>query len=148
MDVPNDPNPIPGTYKWEHGTLCSGWANATTNNNIGVASIAWNLKTMPVQAGWDAFIFQAYNAIIYAGENGADIISCSWGNFGFTSVAALNSHDELSSYSNFGPQITISAPGGDFGDLWILTTDLNNTYTGSVGTSCATPITAGLLHDT
>ncbi|MCD4731132.1 MAG: S8 family serine peptidase [Bacteroidales bacterium] len=181
----NDPNPIPGTYKPEHGTLCSGWANATTNNNIGVASIAWNLKTMPVQCGWDAYTFQCYNAVIYAGENGADIISCSWGHYGFNSiayqeaidyvnglgsiivagasgvffweilypaaspgvisVAALNSLDVKSSYCYHGPQITICAPGGDFDDLWILTTDLNNTYTGSGGTSCATPITAGLL---
>lgn len=180
----NDPNPIPGTLKWDHGTKMGGYANATTNNNIGIASISWNLKTIPVQAGWDCYIFQAYNAVIYAAENGADIISCSWGHYGFNtiayqeaidyvnglgsiivaaasndnqfrnfypaaspgviSVAAVNHIDQKASYSNFGPSITISAPGGD-GSYPLLTTNVNNSYTSTGGTSCATPIVAGLL---
>ena len=180
----NDPNPIPGTYKWTHGTLIAGYAGASTNNGVGVASIPWNLKIIPIQAGWEAIPYQAYNAIIYAAENGADVISCSWGNYGFTSlayqeaidyanglgsiivsaaanddvfrnympatspgvisVAALNQYDEKASYSNFGSSVNISAPGGDDnGEL--LTTDVDNSYGSAMGTSCATPIVAGLL---
>jgi len=179
----NDPNPTPGTYKWNHGTLMGGYVSATTNNNIGVASISWNLKILPVQAGWDCYIFQAYNAIIYAAENGADVISNSWGHHwysqasheaiiyaleqnsiivaavrgddqfknyypascpGVIAVAAINHIDQKTSYSNFGPQVTISAPGGDLG-YRLLTTDVNNSYYSTWGTSCATAIVSGLL---
>ncbi len=54
-------------------------ASATTNNGIGVASISWNLKMMPIQGGFDNEDMRTYNAVIYAAENGADIISNSWG---------------------------------------------------------------------
>jgi len=179
----NDPYPIPGTYKWWHGTLMGGYVSATTNNNIGVASISWNLSIMPIQAGWFNSTLQAYNAIIYAAENGADVITNSWGHYwysqasheaityameqgsiivasaanenkfrnnypatypGVLGVAALNHLDEKASYSNFGPDIAVSAPGGD-GDYKLLTTYVNNSYTPKMGTSVATPIVAGLL---
>ena len=55
-----------------HGTIVSGIAGATTNNNLGVASISYNLKVMLVKGLY-------YNSIIYAAENGADVINCSWG---------------------------------------------------------------------
>jgi subtilisin family serine protease len=182
----NDPNPTPGTYSWGHGTLMGGYASATTNNNIGVASISWNLSIMPIQAGWYNYTLQAYNAIIYAAENGADVISNSWGyydwysqaNFeavtyakslgsiivggaansnqfrimypaaypGVLGVAALNHLDIKAGYSNFGPHIAVSAPGGDGSgsNYELLTTTVNNSYTSASGTSCATPIVAGL----
>ncbi len=34
---------------------------------------------MPDQGGFYTYDMQTYNAIIYAAENGADIISNSWG---------------------------------------------------------------------
>jgi hypothetical protein len=183
----NDPNPIPGTYAWSHGTLMAGYASATTNNNIGVASISWNLKIMLVQGGYLNYVLPAYDAIIYAAENGADVISNSWGYYewyslahheaisyaiglgsiivggtgnsnqfknmypasypGVIAVAALNHLDGKAGYSNFGPHIAISAPGGDGigSNYGLLTTAVNNSYSSPSGTSCATPIVAGLL---
>ncbi|MBE0639666.1 MAG: S8 family serine peptidase [Bacteroidales bacterium] len=180
----NNPNPLPGTMDWDHGTLMGGYASATTNNNTGISSISWNLKIMPIQAGWESNVLQAYNAMIYAAENGADVITNSWGHYnwfsqanyealtyarelgsiilggaandnqfkimypaaypGVLGVAALNHLDAKASYSNFGPHIDISAPGGDAGHL-LLTTAVNNSYESTAGTSCATPIVAGLL---
>jgi subtilisin family serine protease len=180
----NNPNPLPGTMDWDHGTLMGGYASATTNNNTGISSISWNLKIMPIQAGWESNVLQAYNAMIYAAENGADVITNSWGHYnwfsqanyealtyarelgsiilggaandnqfkimypaaypGVLGVAALNHLDAKASYSNFGPHIDISAPGGD-GIYPLLTTAVNNTYASTMGTSCATPIVAGLL---
>jgi len=176
----NDPNPIPGSYKWTHGTQMAGYAAASTNNEIGVASLSWNLKFMPVQACWDCYVQQSYNAMIYAAENEADVISCSWGNYifksqanqeavnyaqelgsiivagtsidntfelrypasypGVVSVAALNQLDEKASYSNYGPDIKISAPGDN-----MLTTNINNTYIHIGGTSASTPVVAALV---
>ena len=175
----NDPNPVPGTSNNGHGTHCAGIASATTNNGIGVAAIGWNLKIMSIESGLDISIHRCYDAIIYAAENGADVISNSWAahfyaqashevityatglgsivvaaagnnnyfsNFypadypGVISVAAVYTNDQKASFSNYGPNIRISAPGAG-----ILSTTPNNTYQSWSGTSMATPLVAGLL---
>jgi thermitase len=75
---------------YSHGTHCAGIASAVTNNSVGVAGVSWNCKIMPVRNGFkidDGFgdIYgmmendDSANAIIYAADNGADVISMSWG---------------------------------------------------------------------
>jgi len=73
----NDPDHNSGE---DHGTHCSGIAAGMTNNEVGIASISWNVKTMPIQvANPEGSFVGAYDGIIYAAENGADFISNSWG---------------------------------------------------------------------
>lgn len=69
-----------------HGTVVSGIMAARTNNAIGVSSLSWNLALMPVSCSFpgSSSIYRGYNGIIYAAENGADIINCSWGGTGFS----------------------------------------------------------------
>ena len=69
-----------------HGTTVSGIASARTNNTIGVSSLAWNLKLLPVSCSFpgSSSIYKGYDGIIYAAENGADIINCSWGGTAFS----------------------------------------------------------------
>ena len=64
-----------------HGTNVSGIANARTDNSIGVCSIPWNVKTMAIRCTppGESGIYRGYDGIIYAAENGADVINCSWG---------------------------------------------------------------------
>lgn len=62
-----------------HGTNTAGIANARTNNTYGVAAIPWNVKLMPVSMGYGAEVTNGYRGIVYASENGADVINCSWG---------------------------------------------------------------------
>lgn len=72
-----------------HGTHCAGIASAITNNSTGVAGLAWGSKVMALRVGWsDRYLGQevgyvrmdfAAQAIIYATDNGATAINCSWG---------------------------------------------------------------------
>jgi hypothetical protein len=79
-DPDDDPNDFAG-----HGTGVAGLVGALTNNGIGVAGTAWNLRIMPVRMGW----FHADGvgvvrmdfaacAIRYATRMGAQVINCSW----------------------------------------------------------------------
>ena len=69
-------------------------------------------------------------------------------------VSASNSHDKRSHYSNYGPEIWISAPSSGSGGRRIVTTDRSGssgyqqgdytTSNGFGGTSSSTPLVAGL----
>ena len=69
-----------------HGTHVSGIVAATSNNGIGVASLAgWhpNIKILPIkvfEAGDDARLTNTQEGLLWAAEYGADIINNSWGN--------------------------------------------------------------------
>ena len=64
-----------------HGTCCAGIISAITNNGQGIAGIAPNCKLMSISVDFDAANSTAAlaYAIRYAADNGADVISNSWG---------------------------------------------------------------------
>jgi subtilisin family serine protease len=75
----SDPKDVVG-----HGTECAGVAAASTNNGIGIAGVGCNCTIMPIKdcnetvlVYWDADA----KGIQYAADNGADIISMSWGDY-------------------------------------------------------------------
>ena len=85
----DDPNPThcPPDYQdyYDHGTCTAGLAAAITNNVIGITSISWNCEVMPVKISHDRspeYARFGLDGIVYATENGADIISLSWGRSG------------------------------------------------------------------
>lgn len=82
-DGDNDPNPPVANYIWSHGTHSAGLIGAEKNNGIGVASIGSGVSIMAVKLGSDATDGQSmaagYEGIIYAADNGADVINMSWG---------------------------------------------------------------------
>jgi subtilisin family serine protease len=67
-----------------HGTHVAGTIAAEGNNGIGVIGVAWHAKIMPLK-GFDingnGFDFTLAPAIMYAANNGADVINASWDSF-------------------------------------------------------------------
>jgi serine protease len=106
-----DPNPIEGHPQGHHGSHCAGISNGVTNNGTGIASISWNLSLMPVCVFGGVYDY-GYEGIIYAAENGADIISNSWGS-GVYSMA----HQEAVNYATGLGSIIIAAAGNNHHSL-------------------------------
>ncbi len=80
----NNPSDVHG-----HGTHCSGTIAGVTNNTIGVAGISPNTRIMAVKGLNDygsGYISWLSNCIIYAADNGADVLSNSWGGGGSSST--------------------------------------------------------------
>ncbi len=98
----NDNNPSYGS----HGTKVAGYASSVTNNSIGVASIAWNAKLLPIKAGSSSSISKGYEGIIYAAENGADVINTSWGGNGYSAIL-----QEIIDYAESLGSIVVAAAG-------------------------------------
>lgn len=66
-----------------HGTKVAGTIAQSTNNNLGVAGIAYNSHIMPLKIGKDEFGFADYDhlsqAIIYAADHSAKVVNMSCG---------------------------------------------------------------------
>lgn len=97
LEDDNDPDDPDG-----HGTFTSGIASACTDNGIGVAAVGWNLKIMPVRG----FMYQG---IVYAAENGAHIVSNSWG----TATYSQAGQDAIDYATGLGSIVIASAGNGD-----------------------------------
>ena len=90
--VNNDNNPMDDNG---HGTHCAGIASAVTNNSVGIAGVCWNCTIMPIKglnSEGSGSNTDLSNAIIYAADNGADVISMSWGSYSSSNLLkdALN----------------------------------------------------------
>ncbi|MFC1683554.1 S8 family serine peptidase [Candidatus Zixiibacteriota bacterium] len=76
----NYPMESPGSVG-PHGTHCAGIAAAVTDNGLGCAGMSWNCTIMTVKVTRDGQngVLSGYEGIQYAADNGADVISVSWG---------------------------------------------------------------------
>ena len=109
-----DPNPIPDNPRGIHGTHCAGIADGTTNNGKGISSISWNLKLMAICADGNNTVFYGWDGIIYAAENGADIISNSWGG----SPYSIAGQEAVTYASGLGSIVVAAAGNSDYSDLF------------------------------
>jgi hypothetical protein len=84
MDNDTDP-----TWVTEpHGVETSGCVAAATDNGVGIASIGFNCKVMPLRVG-DFFIPESnsVSGMIWAADKGAKVINMSYGGPGSTQAA-------------------------------------------------------------
>ncbi len=191
-----------------HGTHVTGIAAAETDNTTGIAGACGNCRVMVIQVfnaygsgTWGAF----YNGVVYAVDNGAEVINFSGGgsspsstaeqgvqyaynngvpivvssgnnngsvlwpaaySTSYSNVIAVGAteYDDLrASYSNYGSQLNVVAPGGahdagypvDAGDIYSTMPNYSVTLNGSPyyvsqnygylpGTSMAAPHVSGL----
>jgi subtilisin family serine protease len=75
-----------------HGTEVAGLVGAAGNNNIGVTTINWNTKIMPLQVLSDdgpGYTSDVAAAIYYAVDNGASVINLSLGGSGLDPALTL-----------------------------------------------------------
>jgi subtilisin family serine protease len=73
----NDPRPKDQGFPDNHGTACAGVACA--NGQVGASGVAPKAKLMPIRLVSGLGSQQEANAFRWAADNGADVISCSWG---------------------------------------------------------------------
>jgi serine protease len=105
-----------------HGTHVAGTIGQLTNNGVGVAGMAFNVRLMPVKVldgDWD-FIFDSPNqatvsvvasGIRYAADNGAQVINMS---FGFSGPGPLPAIEEAIRYAVGKGAVVVVAAGNDF----------------------------------
>jgi thermitase len=146
-------NDFDATDDLGHGTMMAGIAAADTNNNEGIAGVAWNCKVLPVKViGTDGFGSddKVAEGIRWAVDNGANVVNLSLGSEDPSSliedavryaynknvvvvasagnsngpvhypaaydeyvlaVAATDYNDARASWSSYGPQVDVAAPG-------------------------------------
>lgn len=109
------PDNSPMEDRPDHGTHVAGIASAVTDNGIGVASIGFKTKLMPVKTTQDnqrdvngPFIIYGFEGIVYAADNGAKIINTSWGGGGFSILG-----QEVINYALSKGALVVAAAGND-----------------------------------
>ena len=116
----NDADP-PHSWGWDHGTHVAGLLSATTNNNTGIASTAFNCSILPVKCTGDnednQYISNGYEGMLYAAQAGYNaegfvIINCSWGGLGSNIFEQANINTIHNNYN----AVIVAAAGNDYVD--------------------------------
>lgn len=104
-DESNDP--IDGSG---HGTNVAGLADSRTNNSVGVASLPWNVKLMPISCTFPGSgnLYKSADAFIYAAENGAHVINFSAGSANYS-----QSYEDAIAYVTGLGTIFVAAAGNN-----------------------------------
>ena len=87
----------------------------------------------------EAYVNQGLLVINAAGNSGAASVGYPASHPNVMAIGASNQSDSKASFSQYGVDLEVSAPGVD-----MVTTDLNNNYLSTAGTSFSAPLTSGI----
>jgi hypothetical protein len=136
----NNPTGLPATPgNANHGTHTAGIACAVTNNALGIAGASFNTKLMPICVSsptTDNSLAFGYQGILYAADNDADVVNCSWGRPGTPSAF----EQEVIDYAYQNGTVVVCAAGNTgaeeehypgaynhvLGVAWLNNTDVRN----------------------
>ena len=104
----NDNNP--SSSDTEHGTYVAGIASAEVNNEFGTAGVGYKTKFLPIKVckNGATTIINGYDGIVYAANQGCQIINCSWGD-----VADSKYGQDIVDYVTFNCNSLIVAAAGN-----------------------------------
>jgi subtilisin family serine protease len=109
--VSGDADPMDDHF---HGTHVAGTIAATGNNAVGVVGVAFESRIMAVK-GLDrsgaGMTSDLVVAIVYAVDNGADVINASWGGFGRSQAL-----DDAVAYAHDADVVFVAAAGNSAAD--------------------------------
>jgi len=105
--------------EYGHGTHVAGIAAAETNNQIGIAGVAWKCKILPVKVvdeNGDGDYFWLADGIMWAANNGADVINMSVGG----PLPAQEEEEALKRALKYAYEknIVIVAAAGNYDPVW------------------------------
>ncbi|WP_276301856.1 S8 family peptidase [Halorussus lipolyticus] len=181
--VDNDSDPYPDAPADEyHGSIVAGLACGATDNGEGIAGIGncTLINGRALDENGSGSTADIADAIMWAADEGADIINMSFGGGGYTetmknavsyaanqdclmvcaagndgsstvsypaaysecmAISAVDSSENLASFSQYGSSVDLCAPGVD---ILSTTTETRGSYERFSGTSMATPVVSGV----
>lgn len=103
-----------------HGTHVAGTIAAITNNEVGIAGVAPETRVMPVKAlnhNGSGLLEDLTAAIVFAADQGADVINMSWGGFAPAPGFIPKTLKEALDYAYYDKGVVlVAAAGNDNGD--------------------------------
>jgi len=140
-----DADPMDGDSGY-HGTHVAGIIGARGNNGTGVAGVSWNVQIMPLKAmaddGDSLASIDIIAAFLYALENGARVVNCSFGGDTYDSFEYL----ALATLRNAGVLVVCAAGNGD-DDNNPLNTDVSPHYPSGYNLDNIIAVAAGTQTD-
>ncbi|MCI5056696.1 MAG: S8 family peptidase [Flavobacteriales bacterium] len=109
--VGNDGDPDCESSNSDHGVHVAGCAAATTDNGVGVAGPGFDCSVLHIRAGSGTTISFGYEGIAYAADFGVDVINCSWGGAGSSSV-----EQDAITYASINQDVLVVVSAGNGGD--------------------------------
>lgn len=103
-------------YTWSHGTHGAGLAGAITNNNVGIASIGYNVSLMAIKCTKNnanpMALSAGYEGVQNAADNGAHVINMSFGG-PMTTQNEINYGQGIMNYAYNKGCVLVAAAGND-----------------------------------
>ena len=105
-----DEDGIPDGDGANHGVHVAGIAGAKPNNSIGIAGTGYNCSIVSIRTGNDQTILYGYDGIVYAADQGFDVINCSWGSSSYSQYA-----QDVVTYASVNQNALVVAASGNNG---------------------------------